>query len=85
VATDCASVRPFAGPGVLLASQGDVTAWAECIARLLTETASGLPHRAALKQGQERHDVDRFFASAILATLGGDVDAQREPPTGASG
>ena len=73
VATDLPSVRPFAGPGVLLASMGDVATWAECIGRLLDETAAGLPHRAALKQGLERHDVDRFFASAILATLRGDT------------
>jgi hypothetical protein len=71
VATDLPSVRPFAGPGVLLAPMGDVAAWADCIAQLLSETAQELPHRAALKQGAERHDVDRFFASAILATLSG--------------
>jgi hypothetical protein len=73
VATDLPSVKPFAGPGVLLAPQGDVVAWAACITRMLGETASGVPHRAALKQGQERHDVDRFFASAIVATLTGNV------------
>jgi hypothetical protein len=69
VATDMPSVRPFAGPGARLAPQGDIAAWAECISQLLRETSAGLPHRAALKQGVERHDVDRFFASAILATL----------------
>jgi hypothetical protein len=71
VASDLPSVRPFAGPGVLLAPMGNVAAWADCIARFLGETAEGLPHRAALKQGLERHDVDRFFASAIVTTLSG--------------
>ena len=73
VATDRPSVQPFAGPGVLLAPQGDVPAWADCIVRLLRETAEGLPHRAALQQGEVRHDVDRFFGSAILTTLSGDA------------
>jgi hypothetical protein len=71
VASELPSVRPFAGPGVLLAPLGDVAAWADRIGRLLEETAQGVPHRPALKQGAERHDVDLFFASAILATLGG--------------
>lgn len=71
VASELPSVRPFEGPGVLLAPLGNVAAWADCIGRLLEETAQGLPHRPALKQGAERHDVDLFFASAILATLSG--------------
>lgn len=75
VATDRPSVRPFGGPGVLLARQGDVAAWTECIARLLSETAQGLPHRAALEQGQVRHDVDRFFGSALLTSLSGEAGA----------
>jgi hypothetical protein len=75
VATDLPSVRPFAGPGALLAPQGDVAAWADCITRLLRETAEELPHRGALQQSLERHDVDRFFASALLRTLGGDATA----------
>lgn len=75
VATDLPSVRPFAGPGVLLAAPRDVAAWAGCIARLLRETSSELPHRGALQQGQARHDVDRFLASAILTTMTADTGA----------
>lgn len=71
VATDRPCVEPFAGSGGLLAPAGDVDAWAECIRRLLRETADGLPHPGAVQQGIERHDVDRFLASAILSTLGG--------------
>lgn len=70
VATDLPSTRPFAGPGVHLAPMGDVSAWTEAIEELRAETGSGLPHRGALTQGLERHDLDRFFASALLATLG---------------
>jgi hypothetical protein len=69
VATDRPSVRPFAGPGALLAAQGDVAAWSACVTRLLAETAAGMPHRPALEQGQLRHDVDRFFGSALLTSL----------------
>jgi len=69
VATELASTRPFAGPGVLVAPQGDVAAWSDAIARFLAETAEEMPHRPALKQGLDHHDVDRFFASAILATM----------------
>lgn len=69
IATDRPANRPFAGDGVLLAPQGDVAAWSECVARLLRETAEGLPHRPALDQGQLRHDVDRFFGSALLTSL----------------
>jgi hypothetical protein len=72
VATDLPSVRPFAGEGIRLAAPGDVDAWAECIAGFMKETADELPHRGALKQGLERHDVDRFFASALLGSLGGE-------------
>jgi hypothetical protein len=72
VATDLPPVRPFAGPAGLLAPAGDVAAWAACIERLLQETAAGMPHRPALEQGQRRHDVDRFFGSALLAALGGE-------------
>src|SRR6185369_3910664 len=38
VATALASTRPFAGPGVILAPQGDVAAWTEAITRFLAET-----------------------------------------------
>jgi glycosyltransferase involved in cell wall biosynthesis len=69
VATDRPCVVPFAGSGGLLAAAGDVDAWAAQIRRLLRETESGLPHAGAVQQGIERHDADRFFASAILATL----------------
>ncbi|MCK6556828.1 hypothetical protein L6Q96_19960 [Candidatus Binatia bacterium] len=72
VATDLPSTRPFAGPGVRLANMGDVDAWAAAIGRFGAETADALPHRGALTQGLERHDLDRFFASALLATLGGN-------------
>ena len=71
VATDMPSTRPFEGPGFLLAGAGDVDRWTACIIRLLRETADGMPHRGALEQGAVRHDVDRFFGSAILATMTG--------------
>ena len=80
VATDLPSTQPFAGPGVQLVPMGDVAAWADAIARLRTETAAGLPHRGALTQGIERHDLDRFFASALLTTLGNHA---HYPGTGA--
>jgi hypothetical protein len=80
VATALESTEPFAGPGVILARQGDVAAWAEGITRFLAETAEGIPHRAALRQGLERHDADRFFASAILATMTGEYGPTATSP-----
>lgn len=79
VATEFSSTRPFAGPGVILVPHGDVAAWTQAIARFLAETATEMPHRAALKQGLEHHDVDRFFGSAILATMTGEYG--RAAPT----
>jgi hypothetical protein len=76
VATERAQTRPFAGPGVILAPQGNVAAWTEAITRFLAETAHEMPHRAALKQGLDHHDVDRFFASAILTSM---TDAATAP------
>jgi hypothetical protein len=81
VTTEIPSTRPFGGPGVILAPQGDIAAWTDAITRFLAETANEMPHRAALKQGLDHHDVDRFFASAILATMTGQCGRTGTSPT----
>lgn len=69
VATDLPSVRPFAGTGVVLARPGDVESWTRCICALLAQTADSLPHRGALKQSREYHDLDTFFSTAFLSAM----------------
>jgi hypothetical protein len=68
VASDIPSVAPFVGSGLSTAPLADPEAWAERLSEALS-ASSGLPHRGALEQARERHDMSRFFASAIDGTL----------------
>jgi hypothetical protein len=48
-----------------------VERWAEEICKALDETRGATPFAPALQQAKARHDVNRFFASALIETLGG--------------
>ncbi len=62
------STEPYDGPGVLRAPLRDQQAWVAGLDRLLSETTT-LPHEGALTQARTAHDLDRFFTSALVATL----------------
>ncbi len=85
VASDIPSVQPFVGPGFRVASLDEPDQWAEQMRILLNETKQGLPHRPALNQARERHDVHRFFASSLMAMLenGGPADHRTADSEGA--
>jgi glycosyltransferase involved in cell wall biosynthesis len=72
VAMDSEGSRVFVhgdSPAVLLAPPGDVAAWSSQIKTLLQPEQRALRSRSALEQIRTRHDLDRFFASALVATL----------------
>jgi hypothetical protein len=56
-------------PAVLLAPPGDVDAWSSQIQLLLDPKERALREASAREQVKTRHDLDRFFASAIVETL----------------
>ena len=66
VASNLPSVAPFEGAGLLTAGLGDVNDWKEKIQYLLQNPVC--PCVKTLKQAKEKHDMSRFFASAITHT-----------------
>jgi glycosyltransferase involved in cell wall biosynthesis len=73
VAMDTRSSRVFVHgeqPAVLLAPEGDVDAWSSQIQLLLDPKERAVREAAAREQVKTRHDLDRFFGSAIVETLG---------------
>jgi hypothetical protein len=71
VTSDVACNAPFVGDACKLAPLRHVERWAEEISKFIDLTKGSIPFAPALQQAKERHDVHRFFASALLETLGG--------------
>lgn len=70
VTTLAEAARPFLveGGGIVGVPLGDEDAWTAAISTALRDH-DGLGARA-MTQGRERHDMDRFFVSALARTLG---------------
>lgn len=66
VASKLPSVAPFVGDGLLTAELGNVDDWREKIQCLLQDSVR--PCVKTLRQAKEKHDMSRFFASAITHT-----------------